>query len=276
MKTIFLLIGLCIFAISLFVYLFRPSSQIISTQEKISSTATDQPDKITPNSQNSSSENKEQQLTPSSGKPQKLSAEATQYYKTAIEYGWESIVRDFENGTITRSKMPDDEKNKLCEIALMSTNIDQTKRLFSANCKPSSGRASFSIINGTLTKENGEADQEMIIEKLKFYKEQNLLQTHVTYELGPYKESSSLQNQAIGWGYEKVSDYLLSIGVDYSGTDNNLILDNLSGRNPSVSIIQKLLDAGIEPNKKVFDLMQQKEFASKHPEVYELLQKNHP
>lgn len=167
--------------------------------------------------------------------------------------------------------MPDDEKKKLCEIALISTNIDQTKRLFSANCKPSSGRASFSIINGKLTKENGEADQEMIIEKLKFYKEQNLLQTHITYEIGPYKESSSLQNQAIGWGYEKVSDYLLSIGVDYSGTDSNLILQNLNGRNPSVSIIQKLLDAGIEPNKKAFDLMQQKDFSSKHPEIYQLL-----
>ena len=273
MKKIFLLIGLCIFAICLFIYFLRPTPQSSIAQEKISSTTSDQRNQIP---QNSSSNHKAQQSNLFSDNPKKLSKEATHYYQTAAKYGWESIVRDFENGTIAKSKMTDKEKIKLCEIALMSTNLDQTKRLFAVNCKPSSGRVSFSLINGRLTKEDGEADQEMIIEKLKFYKTQNLLQTHITYELGPYKESASLQNQAIGWGYEKVSDYLLSIGVDYSGTDNNLILDNLSGRKPSVSIIQKLLNAGIEPNKKVFEFIQQKDFATKHPEVYELLQKNNP
>jgi hypothetical protein len=39
-------------------------------------------------------------------KPKKLSEEAIQYYRTASKYGWESIVRDFEKGTILKSKMP--------------------------------------------------------------------------------------------------------------------------------------------------------------------------
>ncbi len=57
--------------------------------------------------------------------------------------------------------------------------------------------------------------------------------------------------QLVG-GLEDVFDYLLSIGVDYTGVDGNLILDNIKGRNPSVSLVQKLLNAGIEPNSKTF------------------------
>lgn len=172
--------------------------------------------------------------------------------------------------------MPQEEKNKLCEIALSYSKVDQTKRLFKANCKPLNGQSSFMIINAKLTNAEGEIDQNEIIEKLKFYKSENVLQTKVTYKIGPYEEKSTLQSQAIGWGLEDVSDYLLDIGVDYSGVDSNLILGNVKGRNPSARLIQKLINAGIQPNAEVYRQLEQKGFATKHPEIYALLEKNKP
>ena len=132
------------------------------------------------------------------------------------------------------------------------------------------------IINGALTNAEGKIDQNEIIEKLKFYKSENVLQTHVTYKFGPYEEKSSLQSNAIGWGLEDVSDYLLSIGVDYTGVDGNLILDNIKGRNPSVSLVQKLLNAGIEPNSNVYKQIEQNDFSTKYPDVYNLLKAHKP
>ncbi|MCL6236778.1 hypothetical protein M5F66_00185 [Acinetobacter sp. ANC 5033] len=132
------------------------------------------------------------------------------------------------------------------------------------------------IINAKLTNAEGEIDQNEIIEKLKFYKSENVLQTKVTYKIGPYEEKSSLQSKAIGWGLEDVSDYLLSIGVDYTGVDGNLILNNIKGRNPSVSLVQKLLNAGIEPNSSVYKQIEQNDFSTKHPDVYNLLKTYKP
>jgi hypothetical protein len=89
-------------------------------------------------------------------------------------------------------------------------------------------------------------------------------------------KKKALCNLTIGWGLEDVSDYLLSIGVDYTGVDGNLILDNIKGRNPSVSLVQKLLNAGIEPNSNVYKQMEQNDFSTKYPDVYNLLKAHKP
>lgn len=68
----------------------------------------------------------------------------------------------------------------------------------------------------------------------------------------------------------------MDIGVDYSGVDGNLILANIKGRNPSARLIQKLINAGIQPNAEVYRQLEQKGFATKHPEIYVLLEKNKP
>lgn len=277
MKKITILIGLCILFISFFIFMFRPDPPISIDASKEQTLAQNTQDQAVSSKDSAQQKQSEQTKDPSSlfaQKQKKLSAEAIRYYQTAAKYGWESIVRDFENGTIAKSKMTDKEKKKLCEIALSSTNLDQTKRLFAAHCKPLNGQSSFMIINARLKDHNGQIDQAAIIEKLRFFKAENVLQTETTYKFGPYEEKSNLQHQAIGWGLEDISDYLLSIGVDYHSTGSNLILAHLSGHHPTASMIQKLLNAGIEPNKNFFELMQQKDFSSKHPEIYQLLQKN--
>ncbi|WP_180163529.1 hypothetical protein [Acinetobacter sp. YH12069] len=278
MKKIILLFGLCIVCLGIFIYIFRPEASLPTNPSNTVEHDANQTNQTALNDDQESfipkTNDRDTQIQ--AKKTKKLSEEAIQYYRTATKYGWESIVRDFENGTILKSKMSQEEKDKLCEIALSLSTADQTKRLFKANCKPLNGQSSFMIINAKLTNAEGEIDQNEIIEKLKFYKSENVLQTKVTYKFGPYEEKSSLQSNAIGWGLEDVSDYLLSIGVDYTGVDGNLILDNIKGRNPSVSLVQKLLNAGIEPNSNVYKQIEQNDFSTKYPNIYNLLKAHKP
>lgn len=278
MKKIILLITFCIFFIGIFVYILRPTAPLklnnLDTAKNF--TVADNQNVSNVDQSATYSDTNKSEAPLQNKKPKKLSAEASAYYTHALRYGWESVVRDFENGTIPKSKIPQEEKDKLCEIALSYSKVDQTKRLFKANCKPLSDQSSFMIINAKLTNAEGKIDQNEIIEKLKFYKSDNVLQTKVTYKIGLYEEKSTLQSQAIGWGLEDVSDYLLDIGVDYSGVDGNLILANIKGRNPSARLIQKLINAGIQPNAEVYRQLEQKGFATKHPEIYVLLEKNKP
>ncbi len=92
------------------------------------------------------------------------------------------------------------------------------------------------------------------------------------YKLGSYEEKFNLQSDATAWGLEEVSDYLLSIGVGYSGNSDNLINSNIEGRNPSMSLIKKLMQAGISPNAKTYKILEDRNFVSKHPELYKFLQ----
>ncbi|MGE8573326.1 MAG: hypothetical protein ACN6NW_15005 [Acinetobacter amyesii] len=190
MKKIIPLITFCIFFIGIFVYILRPTTPLklnnLDTAKNF--TVADNQNISNVDQSATYSDTNKSEAPLQNKKPKKLSEEAIQYYRTATKYGWESIVRDFENGTILKSKMPKGEKEKLCEIALSLSTADQTKRLFKANCKPLNGRSSSMIINGALTNAEGKIDQNEIIEKLKFYKSENVLQTHVTYKFGPYEE----------------------------------------------------------------------------------------
>ena len=167
--------------------------------------------------------------------------------------------------------MPDDEKKKLCELALTGTTVEQTKRLFVANCKPLSGQLSFRIINCQLKDAEGKIDQTEMIHKLKFLQAEDFFQSEGMYKFGPYEEKFNLQSNAIAWGLEEVSDYLLSIGIGYAGNSDNLINSNIQGRNPSISLVKKLMQAGIHPNAKTYTLIEERNFASKHPELYQFL-----
>ncbi|RKG47767.1 hypothetical protein D9K80_12265 [Acinetobacter cumulans] len=275
MKKIILLLGICILGISLIVYFFRPNSNTHTAPEQISKVGTTQRESITADTsdqtENHSNDSAHQSVAPS-GKAKKLSEEATLYYKVAYTYGWEAIVRDFENGTIAKSKMPDDEKKKLCELALTGTTVEQTKRLFTATCKPLNGKISFRIINGQLKDAEGKIDQTEMIHKLKFLQAEDFFQSEGMYKFGPYEEKFNLQSNAIAWGLEEVSDYLLSIGIGYAGNSDNLINSNIQGRNPSISLVKKLMQAGIHPNAKTYTLIEERNFASKHPELYLFLQ----
>lgn len=113
MKKIIVLLGLCILAIGLLVYFLKPDSSTHTPQLQASKSATNQHNPTPSNEadqQNIQSQNNQTAEQPASGKVKKLSEEATRYYKVAYTYGWETIVRDFENGTIAKSKMPDNEK----------------------------------------------------------------------------------------------------------------------------------------------------------------------
>lgn len=77
-------------------------------------------------------------------------------------------------------------------------------------------------------------------------------------------------------GLEEVSDYLLSIGIGYAGNSNNLINSNIQSRNPSINLIKKLMQAGITPNAKTYKILEERNFASKHPEIYQFQQKAKP
>lgn len=279
MNKIIVLLGLCVLGIGLLVYFLKPEQNAQTPQQQADKSVAEQHKQMTSNDsleQNTKAENNRLLENPPSAKAKKLSDEALLYYKTAYKDGWESIVRDFENGTIANSKIPDVEKKKLCELALHGTNVEQTKRLFAVNCKPLNGKISFRIINAQLKDANGQIDQAEIIRKLKFLQDENILQTHGAYKFGPYEEKFNLQSNAVAWGLEEVSDYLVSIGIGYSGNTENLINSNLSGRNPSASLIQKLINAGIQPNAEVYKQLEQKDFATKHPEIYALLEKNKP
>ena len=275
MKKIIVLLGLCILAIGLLVYFLKPDSSTHTPQLQASGPATNQHNSTPSNEadqQNTQPQNNQPAEQPASGKVKKLSEEAKRYYKVAYTYGWETIVRDFENGTIAKSKMPDNEKKKLCELALTGTTVEQSKRLFSANCKPLDGRLSFRIINAQLKDAEGKVDQTEIINKLKLYQAEGFFQSEGMYKLGSYEEKFNLQSDATAWGLEEVSDYLLSIGVGYSGNSDNLINSNIEGRNPSMSLIKKLMQAGISPNAKTYKILEDRNFASKHPELYKFLQ----
>lgn len=201
MKKIIVLLGLCILSISLFVYFLKPD-QNPQTLQQSSKSANKHHNQISddPNQQNAQAEQNQSSENPAFGKAKKLSEEATRYYKVAYTYGWETIVRDFENGTIAKSKIPDHEKKKLCELALNGTTVEQTKRLFSANCKPLNGKATFGIINGQIKNAEGKVDQTEIINKLKFFQAEGFFQSEGMYKLGPYEEKFNLQSDAIGWG----------------------------------------------------------------------------
>jgi hypothetical protein len=279
MNKIIVLVGLCILGIGLLVYFLKPEPNSQTPQQQADKSVTEQHKPMTSNDsheQNAQAENNRSFEKPASGKAKKLSEEALRYYKTAYKDGWESIVRDFENGTIANSKMTDAEKKKLCELALYGTNVEQTKRLFAVNCKPLNNKISFMSINTQLKDANGQVDQAEIIAKLKFLQDENILQTHGAYKLGPYEEKFNLQSNAVSRGLEEVSDYLLSIGVGYSGNSENLINSNLSGRNPSVSLVNKLLKAGILPNAATYTLLEERKIAMKKPELYQLLQQIKP
>ncbi|RLL38912.1 hypothetical protein D9K79_15865, partial [Acinetobacter cumulans] len=141
-----------------------------------------------------------------------------------------------------------------------------------ANCKPLNGKISFRIINGQLKDAEGKIDQTEMIHKLKFLQAEDFFQSEGMYKFGPYEEKFNLQSNAIAWGLEEVSDYLLSIGIGYAGNSDNLINSNIQGRNPSISLVKKLMQAGIHPNAKTYTLIEERNFASKHPELYQFLQ----
>lgn len=148
MKKIIPLITFCIFFIGIFVYILRPTTPLklnnLDTAKNF--TVADNQNISNVDQSATYSDTNKSEAPLQNKKPKKLSEEAIQYYRTATKYGWESIVRDFENGTILKSKMPKGEKEKLCEIALSLSTADQTKRLFKANCKPLNGRSSSMII----------------------------------------------------------------------------------------------------------------------------------
>lgn len=266
MKKTIPLIIVYLIILALIIYYFKPSTTIrpINTETTQSKVSTEQKEL---------SETQQVEKT-SEKKVENLSDTATQYYKNAYKYGWESIVSDFEKGIIQRSNMSEKEKIKLCSLAIKSVNFEQTQRLFNANCRPTDGKDTYYLINRTLKNEHGQPDQDEIIKKLKFYKEKNLLQTEVSYKIGSYEEKSNLQANAVGFGLEKVSDYLLSIGVNYDGSYENLILTNVSGINPTISMIQKLQKAGYKIDENVFKRIEEQKFIHKHPEIYQYLKQN--
>lgn len=272
MKKIIVITFLSLCSLYLIVLIFKPTATSIDTTNNTNTKTSESPQNSLNHSWSTASLSQPSKPEPSAKEiKSKLSATALQYYKNAYQYGWESIVKNFENGAINQSDMSEMEKKKICSMAIKHASIEQTKRLFNTSCKVQTAEDTYYLINSSLKNEQGEIDQSMIIEKLKFYHDKNLLQTHVTYRNPLFEEKSNLQVYAVGFGLEQVSDYLISIGVAYQDSDSNLILTNINGKNPTISMIQKLEHSGMTIDEKIMKRIEENDFHSKHPEVYQYL-----
>ena len=118
MKKTILLIAFCIFFIGIFVYILRPTAPIqlnnLDTAKNITVPENQNVSNVDQSAAYSDTNKSEAPLQ--NKKPKKLSSEATAYYTHALRYGWEYAVRDFENGTIFKSKMSQEEKKNFAKL----------------------------------------------------------------------------------------------------------------------------------------------------------------
>lgn len=208
-------------------------------------------------------------------RPKILSSDATAAYKKALKFGWSSIVDDFENNLIQTSNMSEDEKNKLCDLTIINVSKNDLIRLLNSNCQPTGMYVSNLIINKNLKNNQGQIDQQEIIQKLQLLKNKGVLQLKNTYDSN-LKENKfgkidiSLFDKAVSIGANDVIDYAISIG-SLPTARKSPIFTQISG-NPSATTIKKLLTMGYLSDQNTINYMSTYNFKDKHPDIYELLQ----
>ena len=188
------------------------------------------------------------------------------FYKEIKNIGWDKTADKLISGDVNTLGLSTDEIQQICDIVLINVDYKKTVDLFNNGCKPQSSRASFHIINN----KEGVSEND-ILEKIKFYKENNMLVGNVDYydDETNSKETYNLYDRAVSFGYVNIIKYLESNGFSPSYDP----IENQITSFTNLSMINHLLDNGYRANNKTMYLIEKTSFKENYPEVYKRLSK---